>query len=42
MYNARRFKCDLSPFPTLVSIDEHLQTLPAFEAARPEVQPDAA
>jgi maleylacetoacetate isomerase len=41
MYNARRFKCDLSPFPTLVSIDEHLQTLPAFEAARPEVQPDA-
>jgi maleylacetoacetate isomerase len=42
MYNARRFKCDLSSFPTLVSIDEHLQTLPAFEAARPEVQPDAA
>lgn len=41
MYNARRFQCDLTPFPTLVSIDEHLQTLPAFEAARPEAQPDA-
>jgi len=41
MYNARRFKCDLAPFPTLVSISEHLETLPAFEAARPEAQPDA-
>jgi len=41
MYNARRFNCDLSPFPTLVAIGTHLETLPAFHAARPEAQPDA-
>jgi maleylacetoacetate isomerase len=41
MFNARRFKCDLEPYPTLVAISEHLETLPAFEAARPELQPDA-
>lgn len=41
MYNARRFKCDLSAFPTLVAIDAALGALPAFAAARPEVQADA-
>jgi glutathione S-transferase len=41
MYNARRFGCSLEPYPTLVAIDAHLQTLPAFHAARPEAQPDA-
>lgn len=41
MYNARRFKCDLSAFPTLVAIDAALTALPAFAAARPEVQADA-
>jgi maleylacetoacetate isomerase len=41
MFNARRFKCNLEPYPTLVAISEHLETLPAFEAARPELQPDA-
>ncbi len=41
MYNARRFNCDLTPFPTLVAISTHLQSLPAFDAARPEAQPDA-
>ena len=41
VYNARRFGCDLAPFPTLVAIDAHLRTLPAFHAARPEAQPDA-
>lgn len=41
MYNARRFKCDVTPFPTLVKICAHLEQLPAFAAARPEVQPDA-
>jgi len=41
MYNARRFKCDLAPYPTLVKIAEHLDTLPPFQAARPEAQPDA-
>lgn len=41
MFNARRFKADLSSFPTLVSISEHLESLPAFAAARPDAQPDA-
>ena len=41
MYNARRFKCDLSPYPRLCAIDAHLQSLPAFAAAAPELQPDA-
>ena len=39
--NARRFHCDVAPYPTLIAIDAHLATLPAFQAARPEVQPDA-
>jgi maleylacetoacetate isomerase len=41
MYNARRFETDLSPFPTLVAITTHLESLPAFAAARREAQPDA-
>ncbi|HEX7013296.1 MAG TPA: maleylacetoacetate isomerase [Steroidobacteraceae bacterium] len=41
MYNARRFNTDLTPFPTLVAISTHLESLPAFQAARPEAQPDA-
>lgn len=41
VYNARRFKTDLTPFPTLVAISTHLESLPEFAAARPEVQPDA-
>ncbi|MGH8864326.1 MAG: maleylacetoacetate isomerase, partial [Burkholderiales bacterium] len=41
MYNARRYYCDVKPFPALVAIDAHLASLPAFAAARPEVQPDA-
>ncbi len=41
MYNARRFKCDVAPYPTLGAISAFLETLPAFAAARPEAQPDA-
>ncbi len=41
MYNARRFDTDLTAFPTLVAISTHLESLPAFAAARPEAQPDA-
>ena len=41
MFNARRFETDLSAFPTLVAIDSHLESLPAFADARPEAQPDA-
>jgi maleylacetoacetate isomerase len=39
--NSRRYKMDLSPFPTLKKVTAHLETLPAFIAARPEAQPDA-
>jgi maleylpyruvate isomerase len=42
MYNARRFKCDITPYPTLRSICAHLEALPAFAKAAPEAQPDAA
>ena len=41
LYNARRFACDLSPYPKLAQIEAHLLTLPAFEAAKPENQADA-
>ena len=41
MYSARRYYCDVTPYPALVAIDAHLMSLPAFAAARPEVQPDA-
>ena len=41
MYNARRFKVDVSACPTLVAVCAHLEALPAFAAARPELQPDA-
>lgn len=36
MFNARRFKLDLAPFPTLVRIDSALQELDAFAAASPD------
>ena len=41
MYNARRFDVDTASFPRLVAISRHLESLPAFAAARPDVQPDA-
>jgi maleylacetoacetate isomerase len=42
MYNARRFAVDLTPYPTLRSIDLHLQSLPAITESAPEKQIDAA
>jgi maleylacetoacetate isomerase len=42
MFNARRFNCDVTPYPTLRAICAHLESLPAFAQAAPEVQPDAA
>jgi maleylacetoacetate isomerase len=41
MYNARRFNCDLAPYPTLVRIAQVLEQEPAFARAAPERQPDA-
>jgi maleylacetoacetate isomerase len=42
LYNAKhRVDMDLSPYPTLLRIEETAYKLPAFVAARPENQPDA-
>jgi len=41
VYNARRAQIDLGPYPHLAAITQHLESLPAFAAARPESQPDA-
>ena len=41
VYNARRFACDLDPYPTITRIADTLATLPAFAEAAPENQPDA-
>ncbi len=41
VYSARRFGIDLDPYPTIVRIEQACLALPAFEAARPERQPDA-
>jgi maleylpyruvate isomerase len=41
MFNARRMKVPLDPFPKLVAADAALLKLPAFDRARPENQPDA-
>lgn len=39
--NAQRIECDLSGMPTLMRINAHLLTLPAFVNAAPANQPDA-
>ncbi|MEM7431099.1 MAG: maleylacetoacetate isomerase [Pseudomonadota bacterium] len=41
IYNARRFDVPLDDFPRLVAIDAYCNSLPAFESAIPEKQPDA-
>jgi len=40
VYNALRFDCDLTAMPRLCSIYTHCISLPAFQAAAPENQPD--
>ncbi|MBV2182022.1 MAG: maleylacetoacetate isomerase, partial [Castellaniella sp.] len=42
VYNAQRYDMDLSAYPTVARIAAHCETLPAFQAAHPGVQPDAA
>jgi maleylacetoacetate isomerase len=41
VYNARRFKVDMTPFPKIVAVDQRLMALPAFGKAEPSAQPDA-
>ena len=39
--NARRFKCDVAPYPTLLAIEKNCMALEAFQRAAPDKQPDA-
>jgi maleylpyruvate isomerase len=40
LFNARRFKCELSGYPTLLAIEKNCQALEAFQRAAPDQQPD--
>jgi len=42
LYNARRFGVDLSDMPLLTRVEAACEALPAFAAAHPDRQPDAA
>ncbi|MER1939237.1 maleylacetoacetate isomerase [Castellaniella sp. FW104-16D08] len=42
VYNAHRLAVDMAPFPRIQRIADHCNTLPAFQAAQPEAQADAA
>ncbi len=41
VFNAKRWECNLAPFPTIRRIAEHCDAHPAFAAAHPLKQPDA-
>lgn len=41
LYNAHRWGMDLSPYPRLTELEQACLAHPAFDAARPENQPDA-
>jgi maleylpyruvate isomerase len=41
VYNARRYSCDLEPYPTIRAIDQRCRRIEAFARAAPELQPDA-
>lgn len=42
LFNAKRYNADLSAYPTIVRIGETCEQHPAFQAAHPSTQPDAA
>jgi maleylpyruvate isomerase len=42
VYNARRYQCDLEPYPTIRRIDARCREIESFAQAAPERQPDAA
>ena len=41
VFNARRFKVDMTKYPKISAVDAACLKLPAFDKARPESQPDA-
>lgn len=40
VFNARRFECNLTPYPTVMRIVESCEALSAFKLAHPSNQPD--
>jgi maleylacetoacetate isomerase len=40
VYNAERWKVDMSQFPAVMSVLDNLKTIPEFAAAHPSQQPD--
>ncbi len=42
VFNAQRYKCDLSPYPVLMGIFDACMKLDAFDRAEPSKQPEAA
>ncbi len=41
LFNARRFRVDLSALPRISAVEAAASALPAFQQAHPDVQPDA-
>jgi maleylacetoacetate isomerase/maleylpyruvate isomerase len=41
IFNARRFHCDLAPYPTVMRVFDACMQLDAFDRAQPGKQPDA-
>lgn len=41
IFNARRFNCDLAPYPTVMRVFDACMQLDAFDRAQPGKQPDA-
>lgn len=41
IFNAKRYQCDLAPFPTVMRIFDACMQLDAFDRAQPGKQPDA-
>ncbi len=41
VFNARRYSLDMAPYPTIGRVFDACMKNAAFEAARPEKQPDA-
>jgi maleylacetoacetate isomerase len=41
IFNAKRYECDLAPYPTTMRVFEQCMKLEAFDRAQPAKQPDA-
>jgi maleylacetoacetate isomerase/maleylpyruvate isomerase len=41
IFNAKRYSCDLTPYPTVMRVFDACMTLEAFDRAQPSKQPDA-